>query len=403
MNLLEKRLLSSIDEGRAIKLLADLVKIPSPNPPGDARDIAHFLERTMREKGLHADLYPVEENYVSVVVRIKGTGGGKSLLLNSHIDTVPIGDRAKWTLDPLSAEVQNGKMYGRGSTDCKSGVAAMILAAEALAKSQVLLKGDVILTLVAGEETLSDKGTAYLLNQGLVKADGAIVAEPTTLPSEDSSPQPLQIFIASRGMAWLEITVEGKSVHAKIAPSGINAIEKMAKIVLALQNIRFDRGSEHPFCGMPTLNVGIIAGGTSPNIVPDYCSIKLDRDIVPGENPGRVIDEIIGVIDQLKAKDKDLKATITRLLTEDPVEISKDEPIVKTLNQSIKAALGVEAKIGGMIGTNDSRFLIKKGIPTVVCGPGISTQSHNIDEYVEINAIVNAAKAYALLMSRFCG
>jgi succinyl-diaminopimelate desuccinylase len=128
----------------------------------------------------------------------------------------------------------------------------------------------------------------------------------------------------------------------------------------------------------------------------------VDRGVVPGENTDAVVGQIKGIVEKMKKEDGALNAATEVLLTEGPVEISQDEPIVMVFNAGIEDAFGVKAKIGGMIGANDSRLLIREGIPAVVCGPGITTQSHNIDEYVEIDAVVNAARAYALLMSRFC-
>lgn len=397
---MERKILQNINTEEAIELTRELIRIASPNPPGDNRHIAEFLVKTLMKKGFHSTLSQKEETQVNVVARVKGKGGGRSLLLNGHMDTVPIGDQNKWTVDPLGGECRNGRIYGRGSTDCKSGIAAMIIAAEAIWKADIELRGDIILALVAGEESLSENGTGYLLNEGLISADSVIVTEPTTLPSEYLSDQPLQIFTASRGMVWLEITVEGKAVHAKIAPQGVNAIEKMSTIVLALQHM--SSNLHHPLCGSPTINVGIIHGGTSPNIVPDHCQIILDRDMVPGEDPMKVTEQIQRVLHKLQEEDNSLKATMKIISIEDPVEISQDEQIVRVLNEGIKALFSVEAKIGGMIGANDSRFFIKRGIPTVICGPGITTQSHQIDEYVETRSVFNAAKAYALTMIRFC-
>ena len=398
----EERILRNIDREQTINLLRDLVRIPSPNPPGDTRLVADFLSQTLEKKGFRPRQFRVEEDHVSVVTRIEGSGGGRSLVLNGHMDTVPIGDPDKWTVDPLAAEIRNEKIFGRGSTDCKGGIAAMVIAAEAVRKAGVSLRGDVILAMVAGEETLSDKGTGHLIKEGWIKADAGVVTEPTTLPVEDHASQPLQIFTASRGMFWVEIAVKGKAVHSKIAHLGVNAIEKMAKIILALQGIRFDPHLEHPLCGRPSINIGLISGGTSPSVVPDRCVITVDRGVVPGENGATVVEQIKGIVEKLKEEDSALNAEAKALLTEGPVEISQDEPIVTIFNQGIEDAFGVKAKIGGMIGANDSRLLIREGIPAVVCGPGITTQSHNIDEYVEIDAVVNAAKAYALLMGRFC-
>jgi len=395
---IERDILRSVEEEGAVRLIKDLIRIPSPNPPGDTREVAKFLAEAAEGIGLDATTFLVEGIHASVVARLEGTGGGKSLLLDGHIDTVPIGDRGKWTVDPLAAAMRDGKIFGRGSTDCKGGVAAMFIAADAFIRAGVRPRGDVMLAMVAGEETLSLKGTGHLLDEGAIAADAAIVVEPTTLPDRT-----IQIFTASRGMVWLEVEVEGVAAHAKVAHLGVNAIEKMAKIVLALQSLRFPRISEHPLCGMPTVNVGTIEGGTGPSVVPDRCLMRLDRDTVPGEDSAGAIEQIQKLIEDLKRKDGDLRATVRTILAEDPVEISRDELIARLLKEKVEAVQGAEARFGGMIGANDSRLLIRRGIPAVVCGPGITTQSHSADEYVEVKAILNAAKAYALTMAQFCG
>jgi acetylornithine deacetylase/succinyl-diaminopimelate desuccinylase family protein len=398
----EKGILQQIDGQKISVLLQELVKIPSPNPPGDTRAVADFVADALEKQGIRATCIRKDEAAVNVVGRIKGSGGGKSLLLNAHLDTVPVGDTSKWTVDPFGGELRSGRLYGRGATDCKGGAAAIVSAAQAVLKAQLPLRGDIILTLVAGEETLSEEGTAYLLKGGYADADGVIIAESSTLPSEKGRPPLLQIFIASRGMALFEITSEGKSVHAKVAPTGINAIEKMAKIIEAFQNSKFEKHLGHPLCGKPTFNVGLIQGGTSPNMVPDFCRITLNRNTIPGEKGEAVHQEITNIISDLQEKDKDLKATVKPLYNADPVEISENEEIVELLKGAIQSVIGTAPNIGGMIGTNDNRFFIKKGIPAVVCGPGTIPQCHAVDEYVEIEALLNATKVYALSMIRFC-
>jgi acetylornithine deacetylase/succinyl-diaminopimelate desuccinylase family protein len=398
----EEKILRHVDEGRTTMLLRELVRIPSPNPPGETRAVADFLTRHLEKEGIRTLCVQKEDAQVNVIGKVKGRGGGKSLCLNAHLDTVPTGDLSKWKRQPLEGELGDRKIYGRGTTDCKGGVAAIIAAAEAIVRAGISLKGDITLVLVAGEETLSDAGTAYLLKEGLIDADGVIVAEPTTLPSEDGRRPPLQIFTASRGMSLFEIAVEGRSVHAKAAPSGINAIEKMAKIVLALQSCNFRNGLAHPLCGKPTFNVGLIEGGTTPNMVPDSCRITLNRNTVPGENEETAYREISGLLNNLREKDEDLKVTLKPLFNADPSETSESAEIVEVLKGAVESLTGVTPGVGGMIGANDSRFFIEKGMPTVICGPGITTQSHAVDEYVEIEAVVNAARVYALTLIRFC-
>ena len=267
VNSVKEKINQQIDQLNAIEWLRNLINITSSDPPGDTGAIADFLVKALREKGIQADLFSSDQTHVSVVGRLQGKGGGKSILFLGHLDTVPIGDSGQWSMSPLGGECDKGRIYGRGSSDCKGGVVAMILAAEALLKASIPLRGDVILAMAAGEETLSEMGTAFLLNKGVIRADAAIVTEPTTLPAELSMNPPLQIFIASRGMIIFEITTEGKAVHAKIADQGVNAIAKMSEIILALQNLKFDH-IQHPLCGTPSLNIGLIDGGTSHKSFP---------------------------------------------------------------------------------------------------------------------------------------
>lgn len=402
INEFEKRILHQIDERNVSNLLQDLIRIPSPNPPGDTRKIADFLINFLKEQGIFARRIWKDNMAVNVVGRVRGNSDGKTLLLNAHIDTVPIGGNSKWNIDPLKGYIRDGKIFGRGATDCKGGVAAILSAIQAILKAKVKFKGEIIITLVAGEETLSENGTAFLLKKGHCgRPNGVIIAEPTTLPSGNNQPPLLQIFTASRGMAVFEVTVEGKSVHAKLAPIGINAIEKMAKIIIGIQNLNLKNPVVHPLCGRPTINVGLIHGGTNPNIVPDFCQIKVNRDIIPGEIGRNVYQELMDIIKELQEKDKDIKAVVKSLFIAEPVEISENEEVVKVLIGACKSVLGYSPRIGGMIGTNDSRFFIEKGIPAAICGPGITTQSHIVDEHIELQALLNAVKVYAISIVRF--
>ncbi len=195
-----------------------MIREASVNPPGGERDCAEVVAKKLRGLGLEVELVEKEPGSTNVVARLKGTRGSPVLLYNGHIDVVPAGNG--WSRDPFSGEIVEGRLYGRGTADMKSGVASMVAAAEAIVKSGFKLKGDLLITAVADEETGSLKGTRYLIERGL-KADMAVVSEPTDL----------RVEIAHKGILWAEITTRGRGSHASRPHLGVNAIDKMHAII----------------------------------------------------------------------------------------------------------------------------------------------------------------------------
>ncbi|MBC7869295.1 MAG: M20/M25/M40 family metallo-hydrolase, partial [Chitinophagaceae bacterium] len=273
-----------------VPLLQALIRIPSPNLPGDTRTIAAFIARMMRGAGCDVrTLAPeIKPEAVSVVATI---GAGEPvIMLHAHIDTVPIAhnEAAKWHVDPYGAVIEDGRVYGKGSVDDKAPLAAMMHTMIHAAKNADQLRGTLILVAAAEEETGGTLGTRWLAENGhLSICDFVIVGEQTHN----------HVATAHKGVVRATVKTTGRSVHATNPDRGVNAITAMARAVLALQQYHNDLAARvHPIVGIPTCNVGVIQGGSTANAVPDSCVIYLDRRMVPGEDPQRVQQELIDVI-----------------------------------------------------------------------------------------------------------
>jgi acetylornithine deacetylase/succinyl-diaminopimelate desuccinylase family protein len=386
---LHEKVLGKIDEKETIEFFRELVKIPSINPPGNEGQVAEVIIRKLENLGFELSIFEAEKNRPNIIATLKGSEGKPTLLFNGHMDVFPPGPG--WHYDPFGAEIVDGKIYGR-TVDMKGGLASMIMAAEAVCRSKVPLKGNLVLSIVSEEMTGGHKGTGFLTAKGLLKADMGVVCEPT-----GSS-----IYIAHRGVLWLEISTIGKQAHAELRWGGINAISKMAKIIVAIDNELppILAKKKHWILPSPTVNVGTIVGGTKVNMVPALCKIEVDRRLIIGESFDEAQAEIENIINKLKEKDKELKVEVKRLPSVEPAEISPNERIVQEIKKAYKEVTGKEPKIDGAGSYNDAHFLINQAnIPTAIFGPhGDPALSGVVDEYVEIDKLIEATKTYAMLM-----
>ena len=327
----------------------------------------------------------------NVVATLHGKRGTPKLLYNGHIDVVPPGDG--WTHDPFGGEVINGKMYGRGAADMKSGVASMIASIEAIVKSDTKLNGDLILTAVADEETGSVYGTRHLIETGL-KADMAVVSEPTDL----------RVEIANKGILWAEVTTHGSGAHASRPHLGVNAIDKMREVMDALENVKLEGRNELFDVPQPVLSVTTIKGGTKINVIPDRCSIELDRRLLPGEYPDKALRDITDAIEAARSKDPQLKTSIKIIEEWPPMETSPEEPIVKSLVDSVHSVTGVQPRLYGKAAGTDASWLVRDAkIPTPLFGPGDPRFSHTPDESVDLEKVVIAGKVFVMLATSVLG
>jgi acetylornithine deacetylase/succinyl-diaminopimelate desuccinylase family protein len=278
-------------------------------------------------------------------------------------------------------------MYGRGTTDMKSGIAAMMVAMQALAQADIALRGDLVFTAVADEESLGPLGTDFLVEYGL-RGDMAVVGEPTNM----------QIEIAERGILWTEIETEGKCAHGGRPWLGVNAIYGTTDVIVALRRLEQKlTEKKHPLVRSPTISVGVIRGGERINIVPSSCTILVDRRVIPGETIQEAMDELNQILDDLKTQNPNFKASIRVVNRAEPFEISPREPIVKALEKASTLVTRRHPELKGKDACTDAHVLATKaGIITAIFGPGTTETAHTNHEYVEISKVVNAAKVYAL-------
>lgn len=293
----------------AVSLLQELVKIPSPNLPGDTQAIAAYIAGVMGEAGCEVKiLAPESKPQAQSVVATLGQGA-PVIMLHAHIDTVPIAadEAQRWHVDPYSGAIENGKLYGKGSIDDKAPLAAMMAvileksaeykvlstAGDSKAVSSPQGKGTLVLVAAAEEETGGVLGTKWLAESGhLPMCDFIVVGEQTYN----------HVATAHKGVMRATVRATGRSVHATNPDRGVNAITAMARAVLALEAYHNELAKRpHPMVGVPTCNVGVIHGGSTANAVPDSCVVYLDRRMVPGENPSTVQDEMRAVIASVDA------------------------------------------------------------------------------------------------------
>jgi acetylornithine deacetylase/succinyl-diaminopimelate desuccinylase family protein len=373
-----------IDPDEVRDLLTRMIRSKSLNPPGDVRECANLIAEELKKRGLPAEILEEKPGVANVVSFLQGQAGGKTLIWNGHFDVVPPGEN--WEVDPFGGEFRDGYIYGRGSSDMKSGLAAMILALTALKKAQSPFKGRIVFQAVGDEETGSEGGTMLMIRKKIgAEAAYAIVSEPTNL----------QISIGNRGLRWIEVTVKGRASHAGRPHLGANALQAAARMISELEKLTFK--ARHPLFEIPTpsLSVTMIQAGTKINIIPERCTFAIDRRMIPGETSESVRQEIEEVLQKSLSEGI---STEVRLTHEgwDPYALNPDSPLVKGLSRAIKEESGETPKLKGKAGCTDASHLVHKAqIPSVCFGPGLEDTAHTANERVALEKVVQAAKIYA--------
>lgn len=381
-----------------VDLTQELIRRPSHvNHPGREREVGLFLGEYCKRLGFDVNIKEIVDGRVNVIVTLKGSGGGRTLLLNGHLDTVPPGNM---DFDPYAADIEDGYILGRGTVDMKGPIAAMITMMHAVKESGLKLKGDLIFTGVIGEEEQSE-GTEDLVKSN-IKADGAVVGEPSSY----------EYSAGHRGLEWLEIRIKGKAAHGGMPHLGINAIEKAAVLIQAIKEEIYPKLAErsNPLMGQSVMNFGHIRGGIQPSTVADSCIIQIDRRYVTGETVASVIGEYQSVIDRIKEADPEFDAEIVRMpnnmLTMDhlPLETGLDDPIAVAVKEALSTVLGKEATLSTKRGWTDASLLANYAkIPTIVYGPGNISFSHTKNEKIAIKELQEAVEVYFLTAVGFCG
>ncbi|MCB8984645.1 MAG: ArgE/DapE family deacylase [Ardenticatenaceae bacterium] len=374
----------TIDSTYTRQTLTDLVQINSVNPelsPDGAGEtaVAVYIAAALRDMGLEVTTYELGPQRMNVVGVLKGTGHGRSLLLNGHMDTVGVGGMA----DPFGATVRDGRLYGRGAQDMKGSLAAMMAAVKALVDGGSKLGGDVVLTAVADEE-FESIGTADLVRH--VTADAAIVTEPTDMG----------LCRAHRGFIWYEVVVTGRAAHGSRYKEGVDAITHMGRFLVELEKLGQEllQRPPHPLAGPPSIHASLVQGGSELSVYPARCTLKLERRTIPGETVAQATAELQAIIDRLAAADPAFRATVRPFFDRDPFEVSADAAIVQALEQAGTAVLGQPPAHTGATFWTDAALLAGAGIDTVLIGP-VGAGLHSDEEWVEVQSVLELAQILA--------
>ncbi|MGH2808458.1 MAG: M20 family metallopeptidase [Actinomycetota bacterium] len=376
-----------VSPDRLIGRLRELVQTPSENPPGEEAAAASLAARFCEELGLEVSVHELDAGRPSVVAR-RTFGDGPTLCYCSHIDVVPAGEHSAWAHEPYGADIVDGIMHGRGSSDAKGPIAAALEAVEVLTAAEIPLHGTLELALVADEEAMGFKGAGFLIEQSIIRPDIAIVGEPTAL----------RIVRAQRGPCWMRIITRGIAAHGSAPERGVSAIRHMSEIVLRLEETLPD--ITHEVVGGPSINVGTIHGGAKVNVVPAVCIAEVDRRSIPGETKESVIASIEAAIELAKQRFPEIDATVELPVYGEPFEVREDSIVLQALSDAVSASTGAPAEIVGFRGSSDARFFAEAGTDVVVTGPGDITVAHTAREYIDLAELERGAIAYALAFAK---
>ena len=377
--------------------LAELVAIDSRNPtlvpgaPGEA-PIAARVADILAALGLEVETVEPEPGRPSVIGRRRGVGGGRSLMLNGHLDTVGVEGMVR----PFEPRFEDGRLHGRGAYDMKGSLAACMAAVKALADAEIALAGDLVVAAVADEEVAS-LGTSAVIERA--RTDGAIVTEPTELA----------VCLAHKGFAWIEIEVEGRAAHGSRPDLGVDANLAMARVlaeVAALERELAGRPA-HPRVGRPSLHVGTLAGGTGWSTYAARAIAGIERRTIPGETAEGALAEIERRLALLRGDaapggDAPLRVAARIALAREPFEADPDGPLAAALGRAAAETLGREPERIGVAYWMDAALLGAAGIETAVFGPA-GAGAHEVEEWVDLASVEKTAEILARAAIAYCG
>ena len=401
------------------ELVSKLIQMPSVNPPGYTVNVASFIRDWLSGLGFSSEFREYAKDKPNVIARV---GKGKPvLILNGHMDVVPPGDESRWVYPPFSGKVVEGRIYGRGATDMKGGLAViMTVFAELAPIIEKQGSGTLILSATADEETGGHPGVEALVRDGVLIGDAAIVAEPSGSH---------RYYIGEKGLCQVRLVTRGRPAHGSLPILGDNAIMRLVRAISKAEELinEFNRGIKLPselmdairnsaevyleaarasglnltlsdferVVGTVSFNPGVVRGGSKINMVPDYAELELDMRVPPGVSPSQVIDYLRSGLSGT--------ADVEVLDTSEPNYTSPGELIVRLVHEGIEKVLGTTPKPIIVTGATDGRYFRARGIPTVVYGPGELAMAHAYNEYVTVDDLLRAHDVIAYVVRRFFG
>lgn len=393
--------------------------IEKPSTEGHEAEAQRLIKEKMEKLGLEIDMWDPDGDVLvkhpyfasprtqfkgspNVVGIWKGSGAGKSMILNSHIDVVPAGDLQQWQHSPWSGVVEGNRVYGRGSTDMKGGTVANFLAVQCLQELGIVLKGDVILQSVIAEES-GGLGTLAAILKG-PRADAALIPEPTNM----------KFFPKQQGSMWFRIKIHGRAAHAGTRYEGVSALEKAVLVIQAIQSLekrRNERITDPLFQGLPIpvpINIGVVQGGEWPSSVPDLVKLEGRYGVAPEETMDAAKEELENCLRDLAKQDEWLSAHPPEVewfgARWVPNSLDPEHELMQVFGQAYQQVIKEEPVIqAAPWGTDGGLLSVVGDIPTLVFGPGVTEVAHFPNEYIEIDKMIKAAEIIALALVNWCG
>ncbi|MEM3921719.1 MAG: M20 family metallopeptidase [Nitrososphaerota archaeon] len=375
-----------VDEGYIVSMASKLISINSENPPGREAEIASFLAERLSELGLKArvDAFNGRANCIGASKDF----GGADLLLLTHLDTVPAGERRAWSTPPFGGVIRDGRLYGRGAADAKGCIASMLGALKALADGGVELGGEGLVFAAVADEEAESQGVRRLLGSGF-RSRYAVVGEPTSF----------RVCVAHKGRLVAAVKIAGRCAHSSRPELGVNALYAAAELALGIEELSEKiSGRRHPLLGSPIASATILRAGEKDNMVPGWAEVILDYRALPDEDLSTIIDEFRRIAEEIDRRRK-TRHEILVLRWVPPSETDPSSRIIEAAAEAVRTVLGREPEIAGFQATCDMSYLVNEArIPSVILGPGSLEQAHSVDEWVSVSELIAAAKIYALII-----
>lgn len=385
--------LAILDKQEVVDFLSELIKVDSSNPPGNEKDVAFKVQKKLNAYEINPEIIELDQpNRANLLARIGNGSTGPNLVYSGHYDVVPSGEG--WEHQPFGAEIEDGLMYGRGTSDMKAGDVAMTMAMCILKKAGVSLKGNLSLLGTSGEEIDLYGSRSYVKQFGAKGIDAIAVSEASNG----------NVFVAEKGVLWIKFISKGKRAHAGQPKQGINALNNMIQFTERLKTLNFEV-TENNYLSPPTMSLSSMHAGDLTNIIPDQCEATVDIRTIPGNEHSKILEEIETILDELKVENESMDISMEIQHNLIPIETKTDDSLVRSAENSYEHIFGKSPDLQGVVYYTDAVPFreINPEIPVIIYGPGNYTRNHKIDEYVEISSVIDATKFYIALALDYLG